>query len=251
MSQQNKVQVFSTQEALSEAAARFIIDTATHAVTDRGRFVISLSGGSTPKLLFELLATPQFKDELPWKNTFIFWGDERCVPADDKDNNAHMARQALLDHIDMPAENIYPIPVDVTPGEGAVLYEKSIKDLFGSEQPCFDLILLGLGENGHTASLFPGTDILHEQERLVKEVFVTEQNMFRISMTVPLINKARNIIFLVAGEGKATVLNTILSGTYEPDTYPAQMISPVDGNLYWYTDEKAASLLPNNIKLQS
>jgi len=243
MDPKNKLQVFDTGTVLTEATAAFIIKLAVEAISSRGRFIISLSGGHTPEHLYALLAKEPYNQQIPWDKTFVFWGDERCVPSDDKDNNARMAKTLLLDHVNIPAENVYPVPVDMPPVDGAKAYEKSIKDLFKNEVPIFDLILLGLGENGHTASLFPGTEVLHETAHIVKEVYVEEQKMFRITMTAPLINQARNIVFLLEGKGKAEVLNTILNGAYQPEKYPAQLISPVNGNLYWFTDKEAAGSL--------
>ncbi len=244
---QNNIKIFPTTEELTKGAAQFIADVAQKAVAERGRFTISLSGGHTPEQLYALLAKPPFADSMPWSDTYVFWGDERCVGLDDKDNNAHMARVQLLDHVAIPASNIYPMPVDMTPAEAADQYEETIKDFFGDDAPVFDLILLGLGENGHTASLFPGTDVVTEARRLVKEVFVAEQDMFRITMTAPLINQARNIMFLVAGKGKAEILNTVLNKPVQPDKYPAQLIAIGMGNLYWYIDADAAMILQQDV----
>ena len=243
MNQINNVRVFQDEAELAEATAKYIIELANHTVDGSGRFVISLSGGHTPEQLFTLMSKTPFRDQMPWHKTFVFWGDERCVPATDKQNNGHMAKSLLLDHVGLPAENIYAIPVELSPEETAKKYEQTIKNFFGDDPTRFDLILLGLGENGHTASLFPDTDVLTDHTDLVKEVFVAEQKMFRITMTAKLINKARNIVFLVAGDGKAEILRTVLKAPYQPDKYPAQLIKPVEGNLYWYVDNKAANLL--------
>jgi 6-phosphogluconolactonase len=243
MGQQNRIQVFKTEQELTEAAAVFIIKTAKDAIDARGRFMISLSGGHTPEQLYALLAKPPFRDQMPWSKTFVFWGDERCVPSGDKQNNAYMAKTLLLDHIDIPPLNINPIPVDIPPAAAAKEYEQTIKKLFDKEPPCFDLILLGLGENGHTASLFPDTDVLLEHNHLVKEVYVDEQKMFRITMTADLINLAHNILFLVEGEKKSEILKAVLQDTAQLGKYPAQLIKPVNGDLYWFMDKKAAMLL--------
>ncbi len=236
---ENNIRVFETDE-LAKAAAEFIINSANEAIDARGKFAISLSGGHTPEKLFTLLATEPYRQQIVWNKTFVFWGDERCVPADDEQNNVRMAKMYLLDKVDIPQSNIFPIPVDIEPSEAAIAYEDSIKQFFGSESPCFDLILLGLGENGHTASLFPGTNVLSEHSHLIKEVYVAEQKMYRITMTADLINQARNIIFLVEGEGKADIFRTVLTGPYEPERLPAQLINPVNGKLFWFVDNKAA-----------
>jgi len=248
MNQQHTINVFQNEESLAEAAAELLIAIATHAIEGRGRFVVSLSGGTTPERLYALLATPPYCNRMPWNNTFIFWGDERCVPSDDDQNNAHMAKLFLLDHIDIPSTNIHPIPVDLEPEIAAKKYEDLIKKFFGEDTPRFDLIFLGLGENGHTASLFPGSDAIFENKRLVKEVYVGEQHMYRITMTPPLINQAHTIIFLVEGENKAAILNTVLTGPQQPNKFPAQIINAEDGNLYWFVDKKAATLLPDSIE---
>jgi 6-phosphogluconolactonase len=248
MEAQNRIQIFQTSEELAIAAGWFIIEVAKSAVEARGRFVISLSGGHTPEQLYALLSKPPFSDQIPWNKTFVFWGDERCVSIDDNDNNAHMARIQLLNHIAIPADHIYPIPVNLQSAIAAGEYESTIKNFFKEEPPRFDLILLGLGINGHTASLFPWNDVVPDNTRLVKEVYVVEQKMFRITMTAPLINHAYNIIFLVSGDDKAEILNKVLTASYQPDKYPAQLIKPVNGNLCWYVDRQAAALLPYDIR---
>ncbi len=246
-----KLEIFQSADAINKAAAEFIIGVAEKSIAARGRFTISLSGGQTPANLYRLLAEPAYRERLPWKNTFIFWGDERFVPANNIQNNAYLAKTLLLNHIDIPSININPVSVDLDPSKAAENYETTIKELFGNDPPRFDLILLGLGENGHTASLFPGTNVVFENKRLVKEVYLTEQNMYRITMTPNLINKAYNIIFLVEGENKAEILMTILTSPQQPDKFPAQIIKPDYGNLYWFVDKNAAALLPAFIKQQS
>ncbi len=239
-----KLEVFKTADAFNKAAAEFIIDKAHKAIAAKGRFTLSLSGGRTPANVYQLLAEPAYSDRMPWKNTFIFWGDERCVPLADDRNNAQQAKILLLDKIKIPLSNVHRIPVDLSPPEAASQYEKALKDFFIKEPMRFDLMLLGLGENGHTASLFPGTEIIKEQTAGISEVYVEEEKMFRISMTAYLLNLSHNIIFLVTGKAKAEILNTVLHDAYQPDKYPAQLIKPTDGNLYWFVDKEAATLLP-------
>ena len=246
-----QLEIFQSADAINKAAAEFIIEVAEKSIAARGKFTISLSGGQTPGSLYQLLAEPAYRERMPWKNTFIFWGDERFVPADNIQNNAYMAKTLLLNHIDIPSININPISVDLDPSKAAEKYETTIKKLFGNDSPRFDLILLGIGENGHTASLFPGTNVLFEKIRLVKEVYLTEQNMYRITMTPHLINQAFNIIFLVEGENKAEILMTILTSPHQPDIFPAQIIDAEDGNLYWFVDINAATLLPAYLVQQS
>jgi 6-phosphogluconolactonase len=239
----NDIHVFNDVAELCESTADFIIELANESIAVNGQFVLVLSGGSTPNELYKLLATEEYIKRMPWKKTIIFWGDERCVGLDDKLNNAFVARSLLLDKIDIPATNLYVTPVNLPPAEAAIKYEEDLKSFFKNKPPQFDLIFLGLGENAHTASLFPGTAVLHEKDRWVKEVYVEEQKMYRVTMTAPLLNQAHNIIFLVTGKAKADVLHTIFNSPYQPEEYPAQLIKPVDGNLYWYVDEAAAALL--------
>lgn len=241
---QNNICIFQTTKDLSKAAAEFMIEISKQAIKKNGRFVVALSGGSTPESLFKLLAKPTYRDLIQWDQTFVFWGDERFVPSDDKRNNSNKAKILLLNQISIPATNIFAIPVDTEPNEAAKEYTKSIKDLFGKEAPIFDLIFLGLGEDGHTASLFPGSDLVFEKNQLVREVYVDEQSMNRITMTPILINQAHHIIFLVEGKNKAEILKTVLSEPSQPSQFPAQIIHPKEGSLYWYLDKSAASLLP-------
>ncbi|HMG82369.1 MAG TPA: 6-phosphogluconolactonase [Ferruginibacter sp.] len=243
MSQTNNIKIFKGIVELCESTANFIIDLANKCIAANGQFVLVLSGGSTPNELYKLLATESYKERMPWKNTVIFWGDERCVGLDDKLNNAYVAKSLLLDKIDIHSSNLHITPVDLPPAEAAIKYEQDLKSFFKNKSPQFDLLFLGLGENAHTASLFPGTPVLHEKDRWVKEVYVEEQKMYRVTMTEPVINQARNIIFLVTGKAKAAVLHTIFNSPYQPELYPAQLIKPVNGNLFWYVDEAAAAQL--------
>lgn len=240
----NNIVVFDTMETLTAATADFIIEQAAHAMNNHGRFTLVLSGGNTPSALYSLLSTPAYRNKMPWKNTFIFWGDERFVPLDNKWSNAGNAYSLLLNHIEIPPGNIYPVAVNTSPHRAALDYESMVKSFFGKEAPRFDLVLLGLGEDGHTASLFPGSDVVFEKERLVKEVYATEKKMYRITMTPVLINQAHAIVFLVAGSGKAEILRVVTADEKYPERFPAQIIAPQDGTLRWFADKKAAALLP-------
>lgn len=238
-----KLNIFKTTAALNKAAAEFIVLIAKQSIAERGRFCISLSGGQTPQKLYSCLSRSPFRAQLQWKNIFIFWSDERCVDLHDEKNNAHQAKLMLLDKIDIPQSNIYNIPVNLAPKKAASNYEKKLKKFFGKKSPRFDLILLGLGENGHTASLFPGTKVIDEKAEGVRVVYVKEEKMFRITMTASLINRARTILFLVTGKKKSAILKKVLTASYQPDKIPAQLIKPADGNLYWFADADAASLI--------
>lgn len=237
----HSLNVFANVDELNVAAAQFIIKLAKEAIKEHGRFVIALSGGTTPEKLYALLATPEYASQIDWQRTFIFWGDERCVPLNDERNNAHNAKVALLSQVGIPASNIFIMPVNLAPAAAAKKYEKELNAFFGKEKLRFDLTLLGLGENGHTASLFPHTPVLHDDTEGVRDVYVEEDKMHRITLTAPLINRSRNILFLVTGAKKADVLKKIFMAAYEPDKYPAQLIDPVDGDLYWYADQAAAA----------
>jgi 6-phosphogluconolactonase len=237
------VEVFNDADKLTEAAADFIVGVGQEAININGRFVISLSGGHTPEKLYALLTLPSFRKRIDWKKTFFFWGDERCVPLDDERNNAHQAKLIWLDHMPVPLAHVHRIPVNLPPQDAATTYQKEIEGFFGSHPKRFDIMLLGLGENGHTASLFPGTPVVHENVEGVREVYVEEEKLFRVTMTAPLINQARHILFLVTGENKAVVLENILNTPLQPDLYPAQLIRSNEGELRWYVDKAAASLL--------
>ncbi|MGZ4033237.1 MAG: 6-phosphogluconolactonase [Bacteroidia bacterium] len=236
-------QIFQDTNTLYKTAADLIFSLAEKAVFSKGKFVIALSGGQTPEQLYKILSEDPFREKLPWENTFVFWGDERFVPVDDKRNNASCANNILLNKVPVPAKNIFRIPVDGAPGEAAKEYQKTVENFFGENKICFDLILLGLGENGHTASLFPGTSLIPDKKAEIKEVYVAEEKMFRITMTAPMINQANNILFLVTGEKKATILKNVLSNNYDPEKYPAQLIHPINGDLIWFIDQEAAKKL--------
>ncbi len=238
------IEKYSGPEALAQAAADRIVALAASAIAKHGQFSIALSGGSTPRRLFKLLATPAWFTRIDWARVFVFWGDERCVPPDHPDSNFRMAREALLDHVPLPQENIYRIEGEREPALAAQRYEERLKNFFGSvEFPRFDLMLQGLGVDGHTASLFPGTTALEETTRWVVANYVPTFETWRITVTAPVINAAANVIVLVAGESKAAALHAVLHGPYQPGTYPAQLIRPHDGKCVWMVDEAAATRL--------
>lgn len=237
------IRIYHDAEALSLAVAELFAAEARQAVQARGRFSVALAGGGTPRRTYELLAQEPFRELVPWQKTHIFWGDERCVPAEDLRNNALMARQALLDHVPIPPEQVHPMVCDRAPQQAAVAYEALLRYFFPDDHPRFDLVVLGLGENGHTASLFPGTDVLEEQQRWVAEVYVAEEGMYRLTLTVAAINQSALVVFLVSGSDKAQVLRKVLKETQDPRSIPAQFIKPVDGGLLWLVDRDAARQL--------
>ena len=237
------LQIFPSSTELNKAAAEYIVARAKEAIATNGKFTMVLSGGQTPLAVYTLLAQFSYREQMPWKNTYVFWGDERCVPLYDIENNAQQVKTILLDKVPIPFDNIYRIPVNLVPLEAAAVYEKEIKFFFGKETPHFDLILLGLGANGHTASLFPETSILKEHAEGMRAVYVEEEDMFRVSMTASLINQAHHILFLVSGEKKAKILYKVFQTSSQTGTYPAQLIKPLNGELCWFADEAAVSVI--------
>ncbi|MGH2593851.1 MAG: 6-phosphogluconolactonase [Anaerolineae bacterium] len=233
-----------------EAADRWIA-LARESIAARGRFTVALSGGSTPRALFSLLASEAHRDLVEWGRTIVFWSDERCVPPDHADSNYGMAREALLSKVPIPAWNVHRMRGEVDPEQAALEYEQTVwreagapTSVGGTEPtkvgvPSFDLILLGMGPDGHTASLFPGTPAVHERTRLVAANFVPKLNAHRITFTPPLINAAAHVMFLVAGSDKADVLRAVLEGEFKPDVLPAQLVKPVEGQLTWLVDRAA------------
>jgi 6-phosphogluconolactonase len=227
--------------SLFEAAAEMVVNAETEAIAARGRFTIALSGGSTPKALYELLATPDWRIRIDWSKVHFFWGDERWVPSTDKNSNYRMTNEALLSKVPVPAANVHRIDTDSgEPEEAAAKYEQVIRKVLG-EHPKFDLVLLGLGTNGHTASLFPYCPALNVRDRLVVSDYIEEVKMNRITVTAPLINDAHAVLFLLSGHDKAAVLHEILFGPHDPQRLPSQMIEPVHGTLTWLADVDAAS----------
>ncbi len=239
-----ELRVYGDAEQLAQAAAELFVTLAAESIKARGRFRVALSGGSTPRRVYQLLASDEFKRRVDWDRVDLFWGDERYVGADDRESNYRMTAEALLLHVPVPPANVHRVPTGISPPTTAASkYEEDIRQTFHdpSSVPQFDLIYLGLGTNGHTASLFPQSPALREQSRLVIADFVGEVNMWRITMTPPLLNRGRTVAFLVEGNQKAEVLGDVLLGTPDPERLPAQLIAP-EGKLLWMADEAAARL---------
>lgn len=237
------IKVFKNADELSKTAAEIISEISIRSVEIKGSFSLVLSGGSSPKQTYKYLTHSTYKDKIPWDKTYLFWGDERFVPEDDPQNNYGSSKDILLRKIPISPSQVFPIPTKSEPSDSALQYENKIKEFFKNSTPSFDLILLGLGSNAHTASLFPNTEVLNDDIRLVKEVFVEEVKMYRITMTAQLINSAKNILFLVFGEDKAKAVSKVIEGYYDPQNFPAQLIKPVDGTIRWFLDKSAASKL--------
>jgi 6-phosphogluconolactonase len=237
-----------------QEAATWFVRSAQQAIGQRGIFSVALSGGSTPRSLYELLARPQFSRRIQWDKVHVFWGDERCVPPDDPVSNFRMTSESLLDHVAIPSDHVHRIRGELDPTLAAQEYELTLRSLptvlpmeinprTGVEFPRFDLILLGLGEDGHTASLFPDTAALRSQERLVVANWVEKLESWRVTQTLPVINTAAEIMFLVSGSQKAQILQQVLQGPNQPGRLPAQNIDPWNGSLVWLVDQQAGTML--------
>jgi 6-phosphogluconolactonase len=238
-----EVVTLSSREAVTAATADALVDAAATAIAARGRFLLVLSGGSTPKALYELLATPGYATRIDWTRVHVFWGDERCVAPDDRSSNYRMAREALLDRVPISPEAIHRMRGEDPPEQGAAAYEADLHKVFGAGPPRFDLVLLGMGDNGHTASLFPGLTAVRERARWVVAEYVGEVDMWRLTMTPPALNAAVRVVFVVVGADKAPMLSRVLEGPRDVDLLPAQVIVPTDGVLTWMVDAAAAAKL--------
>jgi len=236
---------------LAQAAAEQFVTLAQEAIARRGRFSVALAGGSTPRCTYTLLGHEPFASQVDWTHVHIFWGDERCVPPDHPESNYRMARETLLDRLPIPAANVHRIPCEQAPEQAATAYEATLRAFFtegetpseGNPTPRFDLVLLGMGEDGHTASLFPGTAALHEEERWVVATYVEKLGAWRVTLTPVVLNAAAHVTFLVAGERKARRLQEVLMGPYQPDRLPAQIVRPRHGRLTWLVDTEATRLI--------
>lgn len=233
---------------LARRAAGQFTARAAEAIARAGRFAVALSGGSTPRAVYALLASPEFRERIDWPRVHLFWGDERCVPPGHPDSNFRMVREALLAKIEIPLENIHRMIGEREPAEAAAAYEEELKKFFGAEHvPRFDLIFLGLGEDGHTASLFPGTAALDDTEHWVAAIYVERLQSYRLTLTLPVINAARQATFLVSGASKARIVREILASDSALQNYPVAKVRPVDGQLTWLIDGDAANALTANI----
>jgi len=241
-----EIRTLTTPQELFAAAAEEVVRAASEAVAERGRFTIALSGGSTPKSLFNLLAT-NARTVLPWDRMFFFWGDERHVPPTDPDSNYKMAEETMLSKIPVAAGNVFRIAAENPDAAAAAdTYEKTLQKFFALEPgqfPRFDLILLGMGPDGHTASLFPGSAGLQEKSRLVIANWVEKFKTSRLTFTLPVLNAAACVTFLVSGTDKAPALHAVLEGDAPGEQYPSKLVRPVDGKLIWLIDRAAASEL--------
>lgn len=238
-----KLHVFPAADEALRALADYFVAAARQAVAARGRAAVALSGGSSPKKLYELLAAPEYREKVAWEQVYFFFGDERNVPQTSPDSNYLMAKKALFDPLAVRPAQVFAIDTRLPPAEAATQYALAIEEFFEEEKARFDLVLLGLGDNAHTASLFPHTPVLHDTTVGVKEVFLPEQQVFRITMTAPLLNQAQAIAFLVYGADKALAVQQILEFDRDIEQYPAQLIAPASAEVDWFLDAAAASKL--------
>lgn len=232
------MRILPDANALTWAAAEYMVALAAN----QERFTIALAGGATPRALYQLLAADPFATALDWSRVHLFWGDERCVPPDHPDSNYRMLSETLIGRVPLPTGNIHRILGELEPSKGAYDYEKSMADFF-ENRPQFDLVLLGMGDDGHTASLFPYTSALAETSRWAVATEVNNAIRWRITLTLPVLNTARRVLFLVSGSGKAARLRDVLQGPLDPQRMPAQLIQPLSGEILWMVDAAAAELL--------
>jgi 6-phosphogluconolactonase len=236
------VAVYPDHQSFVDGAAAFVAELAAESIAARGRFTIALAGGGTPRPIYARLAAADHAAHIDWGKVHVFFSDERCVPPDDAASNYRMACEALLDHVPLPSANVHRMHGEEDPTLAALAYEHDLQRVFRTAAaPVFDLICLGMGDDGHTASLFPGTAALREHERWVVAHYVEAMLAWRLTFTAALINAARHVVFLVEGAGKSETLWRVLAGPYQPNELPAQLIQPLNGQTHWLVDAAAAA----------
>ncbi|MEP6674574.1 MAG: 6-phosphogluconolactonase [Ferruginibacter sp.] len=240
-----QIHISRSKENLYESATAWIAAEIKDAVKNNGRCTIALSGGSTPKNIYELLAQKPLSETIPWQQVYFFWGDERMVPYDDDQNNAKMAFGSLLDHIDVPAVNIHRMPSELDPAAAEKQYDELLHCFFpGTDTFSFDIILLGMGDDGHTLSLFPGTGVLNEKKKWVTAYYVEKQKQYRITLLPAIVNRCRTAAFIVSGVSKKEAFEAVISTEKNPERFPAQLIQPSIGELHWFVDAEVAENHP-------
>jgi 6-phosphogluconolactonase len=248
MTENQKIIIKKNAAMLAQKATTIFNQTDKESVDRHGRFVVAISGGSTPRRMYRMLAEEPYGSAIPWDKTYIFWVDERCVPENDPASNYGAAKKDFLNRVSVPEAQVYPMPGELPPKQGAQKYQKALIDFFHLEDgrfPTFDQIFLGMGADGHTASLFPGQDALDERKRLIVAVKGGNPDVNRLTMTLPVLNRARHIVFLISGKEKAATLKTV----FEDDQarFPVQKIHALDRELTWLLDRESASLLPGEM----
>jgi len=243
------IRIFQNTELLSRHAAEIFTEQAAQSIATRDHFLVALNGGGTPMRLFQLLAT-EYRDKVDWSKTHIFWGDERCVPPDDPGSSYGQARDLLLSHVPLPDSNIHRIKGELEPATASKDYALTLSRFASPplDVPRFDLVYLGMGEDGHTASLFPGSPVEVTESTLLVTAHYQDRPANRVTLTQKVFNQAQMVVFMATGEKKAVTLAEVLSDRYNPELYPAQRIDPKNGELIWLVDEDAASKLPEKIK---
>lgn len=239
-------EIFKDADHLCKGLAEWITSLIEETLNRKDQFGLVLSGGNTPKKLHLLLSAAPYRERIDWKKVHVFWGDERAVPFEDERNNARMAFDTLLDKVDIPKENIHIMDTGLTPEAAVMEYEEELFEYFGSDQlpfRTFDLVLLGMGDDGHTLSLFPGEPVIHEEKSWVTSFFLKAQDMYRITLTKNIVNHADHIVFMISGKDKAHALHEVLEGERNPDRFPSQLIIPTQGELHFFLDQAAAALL--------
>ncbi len=226
------------QGVAEETSERFIC-AARMSVAERGKFYVALSGGNSPRDTYRYLASEPIRDKVPWEKTFVFFTDERCVPPDHEDNNYKLVNDLLFSKVPIPASNIFRFPSELQPADAALEYDRMLRNFLG-DMPCFDFVLLGMGQDTHTASLFPKSPALNEFTRLAVENFVARLNTYRLTLTIPVLRSARQIVILALGEQKASAVREVLQGPTNKQAHPVQSIRPSNGRLLWIIDQEAA-----------
>ncbi len=237
-----RIEALPSTSALAQRATGLIMQLLNDALARKGRATIALSGGSTPRIIYERLGSDEFAGMMNWGDVHFFFGDERCVPPSSQESNYRMVKETLLAGGNIPERNVHRIMAELQPREAALQYEEDLRKTFdfaAGQLPSIDIVLLGLGEDGHTASLFPSSPVLHERARLAVEVFVEKKSQYRITLTLPVLDNAGTLIFLVAGRDKAEIVREVLEDNTR--RYPAQLVRPVSGQLYWLIDAEAAA----------
>ncbi|WP_336518334.1 6-phosphogluconolactonase [Pollutibacter soli] len=241
-----ELHIFRNVDEAITSLADYFVQHLHSQITDNGSCTVVLSGGKSPKNFYNLLNSSAYCDQLDWSKMYFFIGDERYVPFEDEASNGGMIKKFFADPLNVPEANMFYFNTSVSPEESAREYDQRIREFFGEKPVAFDLILLGLGDNAHTASLFPHTAVLKEKEKTVKAVFLEDQDQWRLTMTAPMINDAEAIAFLVYGQTKAEAVHHVLNGSGDPDNYPAQLIRPENAVVHWFLDEAASTLLKND-----
>jgi 6-phosphogluconolactonase len=239
--------IIQDSQTITHKAMSMFLALARQAIEKRGVFSVALSGGSTPEHLYRALSDDAIQAQINWQKVHLFWGDERNVPASDPDSNFRMVNEALLKHIAIPAENVHRVTTEMAVTDAAIAYEKALRLFFPGDWPKFDLVLLGMGEDGHTASLFPHSEGLEEEKRWFIANFAPNRDIWRLTLTKNAINAARHVLVLVKGAQKAHMLVQVLQGDFNPKEKPIQTVNPIDGQLTWMLDEDAASLLSSKL----